>query len=88
MLKFLVSSLSQQSASPHGGFFAVASDTSKPLNLSMVLMSYNNIRKGSRFARFVRSPTRRLTQAPPEERFALKVLILFAPLTISVSDVL
>jgi hypothetical protein len=37
---------------------------------------------------FVRSPTRRLTQAPPEERFALKVLILFAPLTIYVSDVL
>ncbi len=41
------------------------------------------IRKGSRFARFVRSPTRRLTQAPPDEGFALEVLILFAPLTIS-----
>ena len=28
--KFLVSSLSQQSASPHGGFFAVASDDFRP----------------------------------------------------------
>ena len=45
MLKFLVSSLSQQSASPHGGFFAVASDTSKPLNLSMVLMSCDDMNK-------------------------------------------
>ncbi len=39
-------------------------------------------RKGSRSARFVRSPTQLRTQAPPDERFALKVLILFAPLTI------
>ncbi len=41
------------------------------------------IRKGSHFARCVSSPTRRLTQAPPDERFALEVLIFFALLAIS-----
>jgi hypothetical protein len=44
-MKILVSSLVQQSASPHGEYLPLLRITSKPLSLSMILMSYDDSNK-------------------------------------------